>query len=158
MLPNGRINEEKFDRMRSRAVPEPLYTEVFEVVTRIKDAVLAEDPNAEANAVQALRRIYDREAAAGSGEPFLTEALADFTDDPRTGAALYELSIEQSRAFPDEPLHTKRIGLAHALIELGDNFKALNVLEAARFEANRNRDADSLQEISELCNSMRFKP
>jgi hypothetical protein len=62
--------------MRSRAVPEPLYTEVFEVVTRIKDAVLAEDSRAEAMAMQVLRSIYDREAAAGTDEPFLTEALA----------------------------------------------------------------------------------
>jgi hypothetical protein len=68
------------------------------------------------------------------------------------------LSIEQSRVFPDEPLHTKRIGLARALIELGDTAKAFNVLEAARFEANRNRDPESLQEISEFCNSIRSNP
>jgi hypothetical protein len=132
-----------------------MYSEVFDVVTKIKDAVLTDDQPGEAAGVEALRRIYDRETSAGRIDPFLTEAMADFTADPRASAALYELALTQCASFPDEPLHTKRIGLARMLIELGDEEDAAAQLDAARFEANRNRDRDGLDEIAEVRAAMR---
>ena len=124
-------------------------------MTRIKDAAWADDDAGQASGVAALRTIYGRESHAGRSDPFLTETLADFIDDPQEAAALYGLSLEQSLEHPGEPLHTKRIGLARALIELEEPARAMAALDAARFEANRNRDREALKEIAELIESMR---
>jgi len=97
--------------MSARPIPEPLYSEVFAVMSELAEAALRDDDPAQAGAFAKLRAIYDRESAAGNTDPMLTEALADVTDDPDASASLYRLALTQSAAYPGEPLHTKRVGL-----------------------------------------------
>src|SRR6186997_3012498 len=105
--------------MSARLIPEPLYSEVFAVMSELAEAALRDDGPAQAVAFTKLQAIYDRETTAGNADPTLTEALADVTDDPHASASLYRLALTQSAAYPTEPLHTKRVGLARRLIELG---------------------------------------
>ncbi|CAG0933789.1 hypothetical protein RHDC3_02677 [Rhodocyclaceae bacterium] len=116
-------------------------------MSELADAALRDDEATQASAFVKLRSIYDREAAAGRSDPMLTEALADVTDDPRNSASLYRLAMAQSASFPDEPLHTKRIGLARQLIELGDLDGAEAELNAALLEAKALGDDDVLEMI-----------
>jgi hypothetical protein len=141
--------------MQPRAISTELYSEVFAVMTRIKDAALADDELAQEVGCAQLRAIYDREVAAGRAEPFLTEALADVADDPNEAVTLYRLALEPAAAVPGEPLHSKRLGLARQLQELGDFSAARAELEAARFDANKFRDGEALAEIAELSRELR---
>jgi hypothetical protein len=131
--------------MNARLIPEPLYSEVFAVMSELADAALRDDDEAQARAFMQLQSIYDREAAVGRFDPMLTEALADVTDDPEKSSALYRLAMEHSAAFPDEPLHTKRTGLARQLIELGKLEEAEVQLSAALLEAKALGDDDVLE-------------
>src|SRR5688572_13304678 len=106
--------------MKARLIPEPLYSEIFAVMTELAEAALRNDDPGQAGAFAKLQAIYDREAASGHADPMLTEALADVTDDPSKSALLYRLAMAQSAAYPSEPLHTKRVGLARRLIDLGE--------------------------------------
>jgi hypothetical protein len=133
--------------MNARLIPEPLYSEVFAVMSELADAALRDDDEAQGRAFAMLQAIYDREAAVGNAEPMLTEALADVTDDPEKSASLYRLAMEQSAAFPGEPLHTKRIGLARQLIELRRLDEAETQLNAALTEAKALGDEDVLEMI-----------
>lgn len=133
--------------MSARLIPEPLYSEVFAVMSELADAALRDDDEAQGRAFAMLQTIYDREAAVGNAEPMLTEALADVTDDPEKSASLYRLAMEQSAAFPGEPLHTKRIGLARQLIELRRLDEAETQLNAALTEAKALGDDDVLEMI-----------
>ena len=64
-------------------------------------------------------------------DPFLTETLADFSDDLDDAIRLYRLALEQSAAFPGEPTHTKRQGLAECLLEDGSIAEAREELDKA---------------------------
>jgi hypothetical protein len=141
--------------MRTRSIPEHLYSEVFAIVTKIKDAALADDEAAQATHCDELRQLYERVASSGRVDPFLTEAMADNSDNPQEAVALYRLSLEQCAAFPDEPLHTKRIGLVRCLLDLSQSDDASIELDRARFEANRLGDTEALEEIAQLSRQMR---
>jgi hypothetical protein len=141
--------------MKPRAISKELYSEVFAVMTRIKDAALANDEAVQEAGCSQLRSIYDRELSAGRVDPFLTEALADVVDDPEEAVALYRLSLQQAASVPDEPLHSKRLGLARQLQELGEHSAAMAELDAARFDANKLRDSEALAEIAELSRELR---
>jgi len=99
-----------------------------------------------------LRQFYCEQVGAGCSHPFLTEAVADYTDDPKEAAELYRLSIEQSRAFPEEPTHTKMISLAEQLIVLGRREPAEAYLRDGRAEAVRRGDSFWIQEADGLLN------
>jgi hypothetical protein len=141
--------------MKPRVISEELYTEVSVVMSRIKDAAIADDEAAQDAGCSQLRSIYDREVAAGRADPFLTEALADVVDDPKEAVALYRLALAQAVAAPGEPVHSKRVGLARQLKELGECAAAQAELDAARFDANKFRDAEALAEIAELSRELR---
>jgi HD-GYP domain-containing protein (c-di-GMP phosphodiesterase class II) len=125
-----------------REVPKDLWGEVLEVVTAITWGPDGNEPDpkvSEAGVAQ-LRAIYARQEGLGQPEPFLTEALADYTDDAAEAVALYRRALAQSTGYPDEPTHTKRICLASRLIELGDLAGARSELTLGRAEAERLND------------------
>ena len=79
-----------------------------------------------------LFELYQRRESAGEPDPFLTEALADMTDNSELAVRLYQTAIDQSSNFPGEPVVSKRIGLARQLISLGRQKEAQTQMEAAR--------------------------
>jgi len=139
-----------------REVPKDLWNEVLEVVTAITWGPDGKEPDAkvsEAGLAQ-LRAIYVRQESQGQPEPFLTEALADFTDDAGEAVALYRRSLAQSKGYSDEPTHTKRISLAERLVELGNLSEARSELVLARAEAERLDDPSYVAMADELLAKM----
>ena len=138
----------------SKRMAGPLYDEVLELVTRIAqpDAARSEDVDetVAADALKELRALYESREASGAPEPFLTEALADFTDDMEESIRLYELALSQCAGFPDEPKASKHIGLARRLQEMGRTVEARAQLTMARQAAFVDRDATAVRELDEL--------
>ena len=99
--------------------------------------------------------LFDRRERAGEADPFLTETLADFTDDALEAVRLYELSIRQSQSFPGEITYTKRVGLARRLQEMGRTNQALQQISMARRDAFAAKDTDVLKELEELAKGLR---
>jgi hypothetical protein len=138
----------------ARDIPRPLYDQVFELVTSIAqpDAHPLDNVD-EASATQALtklRDLYETQCDAGASDPFLTEALADFVEDDHEAISLYRRSLDEAAQFPGEPTHTKRIGLARRLCNVGLNSEASRELEAARREAFAARDSTVMAELDGL--------
>ncbi|WP_036254601.1 tetratricopeptide repeat protein [Methylobacter sp. BBA5.1] len=133
-----------------RTIPEPLYSEVFELTFEINLAIETGNTAVQAEALESLRELYKNRLKVGAPDPFLTETLADCTTEPSEAAELYRLAIEQAASFPGEPIHTKQIGLARALFELGESESAQRLLAEARANASENRDKNALQEIEWL--------
>ncbi|NJD07686.1 MAG: hypothetical protein FIA97_14485 [Methylococcaceae bacterium] len=123
---------------------------MLDIATAITSASEVGDTERQAHAMDQLRALYESHAAAGAVDPFLTEALADFEDDPTRRVELYRLSLLQSPAFSGEPLYTKRIGLAESLIELGDLADVPTLLSEARIEAAEVSDEFELEHIDAL--------
>jgi len=142
----------------ARRIPQPLYDEVFELVTLIAQPYAEPledvDPASAALALGKLRDLYERQRNAGAPDPLLTEALADFTDDAAESVRLYRLALAQATDFPDEPTHTKRVGLARRLCQLGLTSDAARELEVARREAFAVRDSSALAELDELAKEL----
>lgn len=86
----------------------------------------------------------------GRSHPFLTEALADYTDDVAASARYYELALEQACAYSDEPTHTKMISLAERLTELGQLERAEAYLRTGRAEAVRRADTFWIEDADRL--------
>ncbi len=133
-----------------RKIPELLYSQVLDLALKITNASEAEDSVAQAAAVLELQELYAELRVANSSDPFVTETLADFTEDDRHAIKLYELAISQSVAFEGEPIYTKRIALALRHIDLSESNLAYDLLIQARDEANVFGDADSVKEVDEL--------
>lgn len=132
-----------------RKVQTPLWKEVFDVVNNIKRCLDEGDSKMEAYTAM-LRAIYARQEVLGAPDPFLTEAVADYTDDAAEAVRLYRLALAQSSRHPDEPTYTKRIDMASRLIELGDLHSARTELIKGRVEAERLRDALYIEFADEL--------
>ncbi|MBI5387950.1 MAG: hypothetical protein HZA90_25080 [Verrucomicrobia bacterium] len=122
-------------------IPTDIYERVHEFAVALANTAQAEDDALHAALCLQLRAYYDEQASLGRSHPFLTEALADHTDDPAKAARLYELALDQARAVPDEPTHTKMISLAERLLELGQSEQAEPFLTDGRAEAVRRHDA-----------------
>jgi hypothetical protein len=101
-------------------------------------------------ALARLIALYKQRESTGEPDPFLTEALADFTDDRLEAIRLYHLALEQCELTPGEPTHTKRIGLARCLHEVGRNSEAQEQLLLARREAFAAKDSKVMSELDEL--------
>jgi len=131
-------------------VPSDIYERVHELAFAITNASEAGDEILYSSLYQTLRAYFDEQAASGRSHPFLTEAVADYTDDAAESARLYELALAQSRALPDEPTHTKMISLAEQLIELGHRERAEAYLRDGRAEAVRRGDSLWIGEADSL--------
>ena len=135
-----------------REIPKELWAEVLAAVTAITWGPDGNEPDAaasEAGIVQ-LRAIYDRQERLGQAEPFLTEAMADYTDDAAEAIDLYRRALAQSKGHPDEPTHTKRICMASLLIELGNHGEARSELVLGRAEAQKLDDGPYVTMADEL--------
>ncbi len=138
----------------TRRVPASLYEEVYSLTEAIVQpevgASAGVDAELASSAYAALRALYDRLDAAGTPDPFVTEALADFSDESNVAILLYRVAIQQSAAFPGEVTYTKRIGLARRLATEGRNAEALEQVALARLEAVEVDDADAVRELEEI--------
>jgi hypothetical protein len=143
----------------TRTIPAALYDEVGALVTDIAqpDARPLDnvDETRASNAFAKLLALFKRRELSGESDPFLTETLADFTDDKSEAIRLYNLALHQCAAFPGEATISKRIGLARALIESGRTIDARTEIEIARREAFAERDSEALEELEELADSCR---
>jgi hypothetical protein len=137
-----------------RTVPEPLYQKVLALVGDIAQAEVREEAAfAQAKAAESyneLFELYQRRESAGESDPFLTEALADMTDDSELALRLYQKAIDQCSDFPGEPVVSKRIGLARQLISLGRKAEAQKQIEAARRDAFSEHDIEAIRELDSL--------
>lgn len=136
----------------TRQVPQALYDEVMDLATAIAQPEAEYDIDEEAAdaALAKLVALFRSREAAGLSDPFLTETLADFTDDLGDSIDLYRLALEQCAAFPDEPTHTKRQSLAECLLEDGSIAEAREELDKAIREAFAAGDTDAISELNEL--------
>ena len=135
------------------SIPPNIYERVHELAVTIVNASGTGDDTLYDSLCQTLRAYYDEQASLGRSHPFLTEAMADYTDDAAEVVRLYKLSLEQARAFPDEPTHTKMISLAQKLIELGRREEAEAYLRDGRAEAVRRGDTFWIEDADRLCQS-----
>lgn len=144
--------------MKKRQPPQALYDFVLTLATTIAqpDAVdeAGVDVAAAKNAKAELIALFHRHQEAGTPDPFLTETVADFTDDPAEQVRLYKLSIEQCAAFPGEPLHSKRCGLIESLLELGHTAEARDELINAKRAAFAARDPEAVKALDALAEQM----
>ena len=132
------------------SIPPDIYERVHELAVAIVNASGADDEALSDSLCQTLRAYYEEQTSSGRSHPFLTEAMADYTDDAAQAARLYELSLEQARAFPDEPTHTKMISLAEQFIELGRTGLAEAHLRDGRAEAVRRGDTYWIENADRL--------
>jgi hypothetical protein len=122
------------------SIPPKLYEEVHRLMLGIANASEAGDEVLAESLSESLRELHRNAESNGSAHPFLTEAVADLTDDPQEAALLYQQALNQSRAFPDEPTHTKMISLAEQLLALGRREQAEALLRDGCAEASRRAD------------------
>ncbi|MES2440658.1 MAG: hypothetical protein V4584_16450 [Verrucomicrobiota bacterium] len=127
-------------------IPRELYARVHELALAITNAVMADD---EILSRRELKSYHEEQVLLGTSHPFLTETLADFTEDPPEAVRLYQLSIRQSKAFPNQPLHTKRIALGTRLLETGNREQAEAFLLDGLAEARILNDADAIAEAED---------
>jgi hypothetical protein len=136
------------------SIPPDIYARVHELALALVNALDAGDDVLHDSLLLTLRAYYDEQASLGRSHPFLTEALADQTDDPADAIRLYQLSLTQSLQFPDEHTHTKHISLADHLITLGHPEQAEAHLLTGRAEALRLQDDFWIKEADRLIHSL----
>jgi hypothetical protein len=141
-----------------REIPRNLWEEVLEVTTDIVWGPRQDNAEATSANMERLHAIYSRQNALGQPHPFLTEAVADFTEDASEAIALYRLALAESGVHPEEPTHTKRICLASRLIEIGDLSSARSELTLGREEAERLKDDEYLAMADDLLSKVPSEP
>ncbi len=108
-----------------------MYERVHKLSLAIANASGADDHALCAAHYESLLEYFHGQSERSCPHPFLTEALADFTENPAEAICLYKLSLEQSNAFPNEPLNTKLTSLAERLTEIGQAEEAETCLADA---------------------------
>jgi hypothetical protein len=136
------------------SIPPDLYDRVFDLASAITSASEASDDAAYAAGVAELRALFDQHARQGSPHPFLTEALADYTEDAKEAIELYQLALQQCVTFEGEPTHTKHIGLAERLIQLGEVERAREHLTVGRDGARRAGDKEAIDHAALVARSL----
>lgn len=131
-------------------IPPDMYDRVRDLALAITNASEAGDERCQSAQCQALRGYFEEQTALGRGHPFLTETLADYTEDAEEAVRLYELALAQSRTWPEEPTHTKLISLAERLAELGRRQAAAAKLRQGRAEAVQRADSWWVEEADRL--------
>src|SRR5258706_11611697 len=138
----------------TRKVPPALYDEVFALATAIAqpDArpLNVVDEVSASDAYAKLLALFKSRENSGEPDPFLTETLADFTDDNAESIRLYRLALDQCAAFPGEATLSKRVGLVRELIKADRKFQAREQIDIARRESFSARDTASLEELNEF--------
>ena len=133
------------------SIPLDMYDSVLELTVGITNATLAEDDALSQSLYLRLLIYYQEQIAAGRTHPFLTETVADYTDDSTEAMHYYKLALEQSHALGDsEPTQTIRIGIASKLLELGQREQAEAHLRDGRAEAIRRGDEFAVEEADLL--------
>lgn len=133
------------------SIPPDMYERVLELTVEITNATLAEDDALSQSLYQSLLIYHQEQAAMGRVHPFLTETVADYTDDPTEALRYYKLALEQSRDIGNgEPTQTILIGIASKLLELGQREQAEAHLRDGRIEATRRGDGFSVAEADRL--------
>jgi hypothetical protein len=135
-------------------IPPDIYERVRELALAITNASEAGDAALQDSVYQSLLAYHEEQTRLGRSHPFLTEALADYTDDVATSARYYELALEQAHAYSDEPTHTKMISLAERLIELGQFERAEAYLRDGRAEAVRCDDTSWIEDADRLLHEL----
>ena len=136
------------------SIPPDIYEKVHELAIAIANAAQADDDVLNASLCQQFRAYYDEQASLGHAHPFLTEAMADYSQDAAEAVRFYELSLEQAQAFPDEPTHTKMICAAEQFIELGRTEQAEAYLRDGRAEAVRLGHTFWIEEADRLLHGL----
>lgn len=131
-------------------IPREVYDRVHELALAIVTASKAGDETLHDTHRDTLRAYYDEQTSYGHSHPFLTEAMADYTEKPAEAVRLYMLALEQSKAISDEPVHTKMISLAERLIELGSSEQAEAYLRDGRAAAVQRSDTFWIQDADRL--------
>ncbi len=132
------------------SIPPDIYERVHELAVAITNASQAGDGPLHDASYQTLQLYFDVQTSLGRSHPFLTEALADYADDPATAIRYYELALQQARAFPEEPTHTKMISLAQRLLEVDRTREAEAYRRDGRAEAVRRGDTFWTEEADRL--------
>jgi hypothetical protein len=135
-------------------IPPDIYERVRELALAMTNASEAGDTALQDSGYQRLLAYHEEQTRLGRSHPFLTEALADYTDDVATSARYYELALEQARSYSDEPTHTKMISLAERLIELGQLERAEAYLRDGRAEAVRRADTFWIEDADRLLHDL----
>jgi hypothetical protein len=131
---------------------------VREIALEIVNASSAGDAVLQASLYEAFVDFYREMSAINRSHPFLTESLADFTDDDEEAARLYLLAIDQAETFPEEYTHTKKFALARCLWTLGQPEQAEAYVRDARAEAARLDDQDCILECEDLLREIEAQP
>jgi hypothetical protein len=135
------------------SIPEDLYYQVFELSTDLTDAAESGDDDEYALLLAELQALHRERATLGLSHPFLTETLADYTEDLEQSAALFLLAIEEAAGFADESTYTKHISLAEVLFSIGRNDEARQHLELGLKLATEAGDQDWIDDAAELARS-----
>jgi hypothetical protein len=96
------------------AIPQDIYQKVLEFSTSLTNAMEGEDEILMEFHYQQLLQFFNELEASGNSHPFITETVADYTEDAANAVEYYKLSLEQCRANPSEPTYTKHIFLLNA--------------------------------------------
>lgn len=131
-------------------IPPEIYARVFELTQQLLTASESGDQATYACRYHELSTYAAELDARGKSHPFVTEALADFTDDPAMAVHLYRAAIDQSKNVPAEPTHTKHLALANRLIDLGQIHEAQQHLATGMEQARRVDDSDSVEEAARI--------
>ncbi len=138
-----------------RNIPPEMYDRVHELALSMVDATETGDAARHEALYQSLLKYHDEQTALGRSHPFLTEALADFTENLTASVHYFKLSLEQARWIPNEPTYTKMISLAERSIQLGQFEMAEAYLRDGRAEAIRALEPDWIKNADDLLKNCR---
>lgn len=137
-------------------VPLELYDRVVELALQITNATLAEDEALCQSRYETLVEFHREQTAAGREHPFLTETVADYTDDPATALRYYRQALEQAnRLGTTVPTQTILLGISAKLLELGHCEQAEAHWREGRREAVRRHDEFAITEAERLEQELR---
>ncbi|PLK47807.1 tetratricopeptide repeat protein [Uliginosibacterium sp. TH139] len=133
-----------------RKIPDQLYSQIFDLSSRIVNAMESGDVGDEESAQGELHALHQIMLEKGEADPFVAETVADFTESPSEAIALYRSALALCPGFPEEPIHTKQISLAERLMEISKDKEAKILLVEALQIAKQLDDQDAVTEAEQL--------
>jgi len=134
---------------RQRHYVQAVWPKLQALGDRICDAEEREDERLIEHGYGELIAFYESQTAAGFWHPGLTEALADFTEDPAAAVEYYRKALAEAREL-EEQTHSILIDLAERLIELGELEEAEACLREGHSVAKQAGDADYVGEAERI--------